>query len=682
MRALPRKLLRDLAQTKGQALSIALVVASGVAVLLASLSTHEALLRAQQDFYTKARFGQVFADLKSAPATLAEQIEALPGVAQADTRLSGSMLLDMPGMVEPATGQLLSLDGTGQPRLNRLKLRSGRFPDPGRDAEALVNETFAEAHGLKPGDSVTTLLNGRRRTLRLVGTVLSPEFIYAIRAQDPIPDNRRFGVFWMSRPAAAASLDLAGSFNSVVLTLAPGAKEGPVIQSLDHLLEPFGGQGAYGRDQQRSHRFVTDELAQQRMMAYSIPTIFLGVAAFLLHMVVGRLVSAQREIIATLKALGFGDAPIARHFMGYVGVVVVAGIIGGAFFGHWQGAQMSRLYQEYFRFPRLDYHLDPALVAGAGLLCLGVAALGVSGSLREVAALQPAEAMRPAAPARTLPRAWDRGPWMQAFTPAGRLAVRGLMRRPWQTLLTSLGIAMAMAVVILGLFWWDGVDLLLQQQFHLAERGDAHLFLKRPAGDGALPELTRLPGVLAVEGQRLVAVRLRAGHRERLTALVGLSPGSRLRRLLDTAGRSLPLPAEGLVLSQSLAERLDLRPGSRVWVEVLEQGRPAKELTVARVVADWVGGAAYAPRETVNRLMGEGPQFNAAALQLESSSPPGLQEAVNRIPMASGLSLKGALVRGFQRTTAEHIWVFVAFLVGFATVIAVGVVYNSIRIAL
>ncbi|HJW08106.1 MAG TPA: ABC transporter permease, partial [Holophagaceae bacterium] len=679
---LTRKMLRDLAQTKGQALSIALVVASGVAVLLASLSTHASLRRAQEDFYAEARFGQVFAELKSAPATLADRLETLPGVAQADTRLSGAMLLDMPGMAEPAEGQLLSLDGSGQPRLNRLDLRSGRFPEPGRDAEVLVNEAFAEAHGLRPGDSVTALLNGRRRTLRVVGAVLSPEYIYAIQPRTPLPDNRRFGVFWMSRSAVAASLDLTGSFNSVVLTLAPGASEAPVIKELDRLLEPYGGQGAFGRDQQRSHRFVSDELAQQRMMAYSIPTIFLGVAAFLLHMVVGRLVSAQREIIATLKALGFGDGPIARHYLGYVGVVVLAGVAGGALFGHWQGSQMSRLYQEYFRFPRLDYHIDPALLAASGLLCLGVAGLGVAGSLRAVAALQPAEAMRPAAPSRSIPRRWDRGPWMAAFTPAGRLAVRGLLRRPWQTLLTSLGIGMAMAVVILGLFWWDGVDLLLLQQFHLAERGDAHLILKRPAGDGALPELARLPGVLAVEGQRMVAVRLVAGHRERLTGLVGLPPEGRLRRLLDADGRGLALPSDGLVLSQTLAQRLELRPGSRVWVEVLEQGRPRRELTVARVVADWVGGAAYAPRDTVNRLMGEGPQFNAAALKLASPAPPGLQEAVNRLPLASGLSLKSTLVRGFRKTTAEHIWVFVAFLVGFATLIAVGVVYNSIRIAL
>lgn len=681
MRALHRKLLRDLAQTWGQALSIALVVASGVAVLLASLSTQDALRRAQDDFYQEARFAQVFAELKQAPQALRAQLEAVPGAAQVETRLSARILLDLPGFPEPIAGQLLSLGPAGQPRLNRLHLVAGRFPEPGRAGEVVVNEAFAEAQGLKPGDGLAALINGRRETLRIAGTALSPEFIYAIRPQDPIPDNRRFGVVWMSAPAAAAALDLAGSFNSVAMTLAPGAPERPAIEALDRILAPYGGLGAYGRDQQRSHRFVSDELTQQRVMALSIPTIFLAVAAFLLHMVVARMVASQREIIATLKALGYADGPVARHYLAYVSLVVLAGVGLGALFGHWLGLRMSLLYLRYFRFPSLDYHLDPGLVALAALLYLGSAALAVSGRLRAVAALEPAEAMRPPAPARQGPGRFDRGPWMRLLSPAGRLALRGLLRRPWQAALTTLGIGFAMAVVVLGLFWWDGVDWLLRSQFHLAERGDALVTLDRPVAAGDLPEFARMPGVLAAEGQRLAAVRLSSGSRERLVPLIGLPRAGRLRRLLDADGAPVRLPATGLVLSQAVAERLAVRPGDAVWVEPLEQARPPRLARVGAVVADWVGGGAYGDLREVNRLLGEGPVLNAAALQLETPEPRALQDALRRLPRVAGITFRAAVVRGFRRTTAEHIWVFVSFLVGFASVIAVGVVYNSVRIA-
>lgn len=681
MKVLHRKLLRDLAQTWGQALSIALVVASGVAVLLASLSTQDALRRAQDGFYEEARFAQVFAELKEAPQALLPRLEAVPGAAQVETRLSSRVLLDLPGFPEPVTGQLLSLGPAGQPRLNRLHLVAGRFPEPGRAAEVVVNEAFATAHGLRPGDPLAALINGRREVLQITGLALSPEFIYAIRPQDPLPDNRRFGVVWMSGPAAAAALDLAGSFNSLAMTLAPGAQERPAIEALDRILAPYGGLGAYGRDQQRSHRFVRDELTQQRVMALSIPTIFLGVAAFLLHMVVARLVAAQREIIATLKALGYADGPVARHYLAYVAAVVLGGVGLGALAGHWLGLRMSMLYLRYFRFPSLDYHLDPRLVLLAAALYLGAAALAVSGQLRAVAALEPAEAMRPPAPSRRGPGRFDRGSWMRFLSPAGRLALRGILRRPWQTALTTLGIGFAMAVVILGLFWWDGVDYLLTTQFHLAERGDALVTLDRPVAPGSLPELARLPGVLAVEGQRLAAVRLSAGPRERLVPLIGLPRDSRLRRLLDADGAPVRLPASGLVLSQAVAERLKVGPGDAVWVEPLEQARPPQLATVGAVVADWVGGAAFGELGEVNRLLGEGPRLNAAALQLETPEPPALQAALRRIPRIASITFRAAVMRGFRRTTAEHIWIFVSFLVGFASIIAIGIVYNSVRIA-
>jgi putative ABC transport system permease protein len=678
---LRRKLRRDLLGTWGQVLSIALVVASGLSVLLGSLSTHAALVRARDRFNARNQFAHVFAELKSAPASLERHLGALDGVAQVETRLHTGVLLDLPGMVEPVPGELLSLPPSQSPVLNRLTLRNGRWPEPGRHREALVNEAFAQAHRLRPGDSVAALLNGRRERLELVGTVLSPEYVYAIRPDNPMPDDRRFGVFWLPRPAMAAALGLQDAFNCVSLTLAPNGREAAVKLAVDRLLEPYGGRGATGRDQQRSHRMVMDELDQQKVMATSIPAIFFAVAAFLLHLVVSRLVATEREIIATLKALGFPAGPIVRHYLAYTLVVVALGCAAGIAFGYWQGYQMVLLYQRYFRFPELQYTLDPLLVAFGCLIFLGLAVLSVADSVRAVLALQPAEAMRPAPPPPYRPGLLDRSTVLKFFTPAGRLALRGILRRPWQTALTSLGIGLGMAVVILGLFWWDGVDRLIQLQFHQAERASATVAFKEPVNLGALGELQHLPGVLAAEGLRTVGIRLRSEQREALTALQGLPAGGRMRRLLDTGGRALPLPGQGCLLSRGLAERLQVRAGDAVRLEVLEGNRPVRTVRVAGLVGDWLGPSVYADRGWVNAMLGEGEVVNAASLHLDGSRPELLQEALKRRPRVAGLHLNGEMVSAFRRTMAEHIRILVVFLVGFAGVISGGVVYNSIRIA-
>ncbi len=67
-----------------------------------------------------------------------------------------------------------------------------------RPDEVTVNEAFAQAHKMQLGATFKALLNGRKRTLTVVGLALSPEFIYALGPGDLMPDDRRLAVIWMS----------------------------------------------------------------------------------------------------------------------------------------------------------------------------------------------------------------------------------------------------------------------------------------------------------------------------------------------------------------------------------------------------------------------------------------------------------------------------------------------------
>jgi putative ABC transport system permease protein len=196
MKQLDRKLLRDFWGMKTQALAIALVMASGVATLIMSLSTVDSLRAAQQRYYTDFHFAQVFAHLKRAPDALAVRLAAIPGAARVQCRVVVDVTLDLPELTVPAVGRLISLDADPATGLNRLHLRRGRFPERSAQIEAIVSEAFADIHRLNPGHTVRAIINGRLQTLSIVGVAISPEYIYNIRPGEFLPDDKRFGVFW------------------------------------------------------------------------------------------------------------------------------------------------------------------------------------------------------------------------------------------------------------------------------------------------------------------------------------------------------------------------------------------------------------------------------------------------------------------------------------------------------
>jgi putative ABC transport system permease protein len=187
----------------------------------------------------------------------------------------------------------------------------------------VVSEAFAQAHGLAPGDRLGAVINGRRETLTLTGIALSPEYIYQISPGALFPDFQRYGVLWMRRKALAAAYDMEGAFNDVVLTLSTGAWIEDVIGRIDALLAPYGGLGAFGRKDQTSHRYLSEEFRQLEQLAVMFPAIFLSVAAFLLNVVVGRLVSTQREQIGVLKAFGYSHRAVGLHYLKLVLLVVL-----------------------------------------------------------------------------------------------------------------------------------------------------------------------------------------------------------------------------------------------------------------------------------------------------------------------------------------------------------------------
>ncbi len=682
MTALHKKLLRDLWRMRGQLFTVALVVACGIATYVTMRGSYESIANAQQEYYSKYRFADVFATLKRAPNSLEASIAAIPGVSFVQTRIVVEVTLDVPGLQEPALGRLVSIPERGTPAMNDLCIRRGRYIEPGRRDEALVSEAFAKANGLDVGASIGAVINGRWEPLRIVGIALSPEYVYEIRGAEVFPDNKRFGVFWMSREALGPAFNMEGGFNDVSLSLSPGRSEAEVISRLDNLLEPYGGLGAYGRVDQVSNRFLSDEIVQDRITGIFIPTIFLGVAAFLLHVVLSRLVHTQRSAIGLLKAFGFSNTSVGLHYLGFALVAILLGTLLGVPLGIWMGRGLSKLYQDFFRFPELRFVPTLNMIASAVAISGGAACLGALSALRSVAALPPAEAMRPEAPASFRAGIAE---WLglQRFVPlSARMILRNLERRPWKALLSILGLALAGAILIVGFYFYDAIDYLVRVEFQTAAREDVGITFNEPHGSSARYSIERLPGVLRTEPFRIVAARLRFEHRSRRVGILGLDDDRDLRRIVDQNLRVIDLPPEGIVLSASLGRILGVSPGDSLTVEVLEGERPVRSMIVAGTVEDLIGTSAYMDIHALNRLMGEGETISGVYLSVDSLTAPKLYSFLKRTPAVSGVNVREALLQSFRDTIARSLSISTGALIAFACVIAFGIVYNSALIAL
>ena len=681
--ALQRKAIRDLWHLRGQALAIALVIASGIANLVMAQSTYESLQHTREHFYREYAFADVFATAKRAPQTLAARIADLSGVQTVQTRLISSANLHLSGFEEPVRAQVLSVPKEGgQPELNRLYLRAGRLPDPDAHHEAVISEAFAAAHALKPGDAIDATIYGHREHLDIVGVAISPEFVYQIQPGATFPDFKRFAIVWMNRRVLEAALDMQGAFNSVVLRVRPGADRARIVDELDALLGRYGGLGAYARKDQLSDHFLSEELRQLETMAKVFPAIFLSVAAFLLSVVLKRLIDTQREQIAILKAFGYSGFDIGRHYLQIVGLIAAIGTVLGIAGGAWLGNMLAGIYRDFYRFPFLDYRLSAAAIGTGVIVAFAASCAGVVRAVVESVRLPPAEAMQPPAPGNFRPSLLERLGIARRLSQPNRMILRYLERRPWKALLSVIGLALACAIMMVGRFQENAIDRMIDVQLRAAAHQDISVDFIEPAGRAALSELRALPAVNRVEAVRAVPVRLRHANYSFRTGMSGLPRDATLRRPVQADLKPIVAPAHGVLLTDYLQQLLHVRAGDILQVDVLQGRQVHLEVPVAGFVNEYIGAQAYMDLDAMNRLLGDGDVVSGALLALDGADTRDLLARLDLRPRVAGVSERRAEIQNFYTTMGESLLVFTFISMLLGAVINFGVVYNSARIAL
>jgi len=682
VKALDRKLLRDLLRLRGQLFTIALVIAAGIGAFVSLRGTYTSIEGARAAYYERQRFADVFAGLERAPESLGRTLESFPGVSRVETRIAKPAMIPLPDVPEPLRAQVISVPPESLQALNQLHLREGRWVEPGRSDEVLLISSFADARKMQPGDELPVVLNGKKRALRVAGIVFSPEYVFAITAGDMAPDPERFAVLWMGREALAAAFDMQGAFNSVSLALQPGASREAVIDALDRTLEPYGGLGSYGRDKQPSNYAINGEMSQLESFSSILPLIFLAVASLLVNVVLSRLVHLQQPEIATLKAVGYSDLEVGAHFFKLVALICLLGTGAGIGVGVYFGNAMVELYEHYFKFPNLAFSFDYRGASVAVLVSLLAALVGAFGAVRRVVKLPPAEAMRPAPPARYHRSIVDRLGIAGVVGPSLHMIVRELERRPFRTLFSAMAIASSVGLMVIGGWYYDGIDELVHTQFHEIMREDVTVTFVEARPERAVRDLAHIPGVHQVEGLRAVPVRFRSGHAFRDGVIWGYPARGDLRQLRDRYARPAPLPPDGVVMTDILARILNVKPGDTIEVEVREGQRAKKPLVVASLVDESFGLQGHMTAEALARWMGETPRVNVGLLRADPERAVEIDSRLKDMPYVLSVTRRANLLERFEEQSGSMIVTMAIIVMAFAATITIGVVYNNARVAL
>jgi len=680
---LDKKRWRDIWRLRGQVMAIALVIASGIATMVMSVATVQSLQTTTDAYYNEYKFADVFADLTRAPNQLASQIAQIEGVNNVQTRIMKIATVDLPDFDEPVLAQLVSAPDSQEPLLNRLSIRKGDWFTHANADEVIVSEPFAEAHGLNVGDSVSVIMRGNKRKLTIVAIALCPEFIYALGPGALLPDDLRFGIFWVPEEIVSAAYDLREAFNNVTLSLSYNSNLEKVLFELDNLLVPYGGTNAIHRSDQLSNWFVMNEIKQQKTMASILPTIFILVAVFLANMVLGRLIATERTEIGLLKAFGYSDLQVAMHYVKFVMVIGLLGVLFGCVIGYVFGYYNTNLYTTMFRFPLFIFQVSSQTFFIALLVGCIAALLGAMGAVKQVINLTPAQAMLPPSPPSYQRGQLLQNAFLQKLDQPTRIAIRQIIRWPVRSLTTSVGVGFAVALVMMNMQWEDALDHMARVYFNDAQKQDIVLGMAQPREMSAINDIFHLPGVLMAEPMSFVSVEFIHGQNRHRGALTAIVPESVLQPVFDdTSGQTVPLPEEGIILSSSLASKLSVSAGQSITVKVLEGRRPELTLLVVKTIDTFIGMPAYINIHAINRALVQAPQFHMANLRIDETQQSSLFSALKNTPNTGAITIKQNALDSFQDTLVEHLLVMVTMFVILAVVLGVGVTYNSARIAL
>jgi len=670
------KMIRDLKRSKGQFISILIIVILGVALYTGMNATFRNLFEGSEKYYKEYRMGDIWIEFYKAPESVIRRVNNLSYVKMSTGRVVKEVKLSSPG--EHATARIITLPDVKRDIVNDIVIKSGQYFSQGDNNQCLVEEEFFMAHGLKVGDMISPIVNGNEIKLKVVGVVKSPEYVYILKDNGQMmPDHKKFGIIYIKNSFGQSIFDYSGSLNSISLLIKDGVDKEDVKEDIKKELRSYGVTGVIDRQGQLSSSMLNQEIEGLKSVGGAFPIIFFIVAAVIIYIMMSRIIENQRTQIGVLKALGYNDIQVLAHYLTYSLFIGVVGSIIGAVAGMYLGVAYTGLMNKHFGLPSADMKMYPELVIPAALLTLLFCLLAGYNSCKLVFRITPSEAMKQKAPkigkrviAERIEVIWKR------LSYSWKIIIRNIFRNLKRTLMISVGIIFSSAIVFLTLGMIESFNYSMDQQYKDIHNYDVKINFSKFLNNEEIRVIRNLPHVADLEPLVEIGVEISNGWRKKDVGFKALVTKPNMYRVTDTDGNIVNLPGKGILLPEKLAGKLDAEVGDRVYIKSFYPGKDKKEVAIKGIVAQYMGVCAYSNIESMNYLLGEGSVANAAVIKLDSSSfAEQVKEKLNEMPVVSSVQSQADEFKSIQNQMATSM-AFMYILIVLAAVMAVAVVYN------
>jgi putative ABC transport system permease protein len=679
------KTLRDVRRSRWQFLAVCVATALGVAIFIGSYGSYENLRGSYARTYEGLLMADAWFQVEDAPESVVADIRTQPGVVAAEGRLIADLPVVFPGHDLPRIlTRLVSLPGAPgsreRPSVNDVSVVEGSYI---LDAtQVLLDQAFARFNNVGVGDQVEVIApGGGTLELTVAGLVVSPEYLFAARnEQEMFSPPSQFGVAFLPYTTLASFLGMDGRISDVAIRLIAGADASVVTRQVSGVLEAYGPSQATDRTHQLSNRLLQLDLDGFRGLALVFPLLFLIVGSLAVYTLLNRLMQSQRGQIGVMRAMGYSQGAVLRHYLRFgvlVGLVgAVLGVVGG-----WMLADLvTRGYASSLNVPFVIVSTNWSLIAVGFCAGLGVAIVSSLLPAWSAARIPPAEAMRPPSPPHGMRSPLERLlPIMRRLPYSLKLPLRNVVRVPRRSLFTVFGVGAGVSLVLVAASLLDSFDGAVALQFDSIENYDARVDFEGAFPLAQLADVKSLQGVRSVEAIAEVRVRLSAGSRQADVLLQGLQPQADLLRVY-TPGHDRIRPGGGLLVPETLASSLGLHAGDTVSVQLLTGPTAAVDLRVDGVTAQPLGSVVISRLDTAASLLGDGESGTAMLVKVDGQDGETLRDDLDAVPGVATVKLKQD-VRDYIGQFSALFIVFVTIMLVFGVVLGFVVIFNSITIS-
>ena len=625
-------MLRDMKKARVTYILCALIVAIGFCGYSVLELCYENLQKSKTTFIEDSDFCDGFAEVESAPRSESRILSEVEGIETVEGRLVENVRLT--GLEGEAELNIVSWEEGG---MNRPVLSKGSLPQKG-SREIVIGEGISGARNIEPGDTLRLLIGGKQVEVTVSGVGLTPENIYMIKdISEMYPDPAGYDAAFMSYETMADLFSMDGQVNSFLFKLKTGTEWKKVKEPIERILESYGCQTAYAKEDQLSINMVDEEIAQLKRMSTAVPFLFLAVAGVILYITLSRLVEQQRTQIGTLMALGLPLGKIKFHYMYYGAFTGFVGGLLGGIGGYAASGPMADYYRMYFNLPKVTTPVSYTYFAGgilaAVLFCGGTAWLIAGG----VGKMTPAGALRPAAPKNARISFLERIPgFVKLFTVPGLLALRNLARNRKRTVLSLSGMAFAYMITATLVSLNSMFDIFIFDYWEITQRQDMMVQFSSPVIDTDAFAAVEDPEVGRTEGVMEFSASLYGPEGKTDCSIQAIAPDSDLCRLFDEEGTRVFPEESGIILSRHMSDLMGIKSGDLVEIKVSYPKEKISRVPVTAVIAQYMGNTAYMSYEGAGRISEYRNVYNSILLK----APAGVQEVlIHRLEDASAVSL-------------------------------------------